>query len=141
MATLYSSIISARSRRLRTIGLVLLVSVLLLALYGAFVFMPRLRENRVTLRARITYQDPKSPPIPFQSLTPDQQAKVKRLAKAQLLFEYAYWSFCGALIIALLVVAWMDAREVAKNYLREQVTLLAETGKRAKADSSPEIKK
>lgn len=139
MATLYSSMISARSRRLRTIGLVLLGFVLSLSLYGGLVFMPRLRENRMVLRAQITHQPLNSPPIPFDQLTPQQKTKLQRLAKAQFIFQFGYWSICGSLIILLLIIAWLDAREVAKNYLRLQITLLAGSSKSSTVISTTEI--
>lgn len=129
MPTPYSALISPYSRRLRTIGLVLLVAALLMALYGGMVFMPRLRANRQTLRTHIA-QTASDPVANSNALTSEKD--LKRLAKAQTLFVYSYWSVCGLLLIALLVVAWLDAREVARNYLRQQVQLISEVAEKGK---------
>ncbi len=129
MPTPYSALISPYSRRLRTTGIVLLIAALLIALYGGLVFMPRLRANRQALRTQIaqTASDPVA-----KSNTATTGNDLKRLAKAQTLFIYSYWSLCSLLLIALLVVAWLDAREVARNYLRQQVQLISEVAEKKK---------
>ncbi len=120
--TPYQSLISARSRRFRTIGLVLLTMVLGMSIYGGSVLMPKLRENRALLRSQTT-----SATAP--STASSSEKSLHKLAKAQILFAYAYWGVCGTLIIALLLVAYLDFREVSRNYLQMKITLLAESSK------------
>lgn len=120
--TPYQNLISAQSRRLRVIGIVLLVMILGMCVYGGRVLMPKLRENRAPLH-NSTVQATSSSTV----LSPVKAESLRKLAKAQLLFFYAYWGVCFALIIALLMVAYLDFREVSRNYLRLQVSLLSNT--------------
>jgi len=120
--TPYQNLISAQSRRLRVIGIVLLVMILGMCVYGGRVLMPKLRENRAPLHHSTVQATSSS-----TALSPAKAESLRKLAKAQLLFFYAYWGVCFALIIALLVVAYLDFREVSRNYLRLQVSLLSNT--------------
>ncbi|MCX6382850.1 MAG: hypothetical protein NT023_25780 [Armatimonadetes bacterium] len=120
--TPYQNLISAQSRRLRVIGIVLLVMILGMCVYGGRVLMPKLRENRAPLHNSTVQATSSS-----TALSPVKAESLRKLAKAQLLFFYAYWGVCFALIIALLVVAYLDFREVSRNYLRLQVSLLSNT--------------
>jgi uncharacterized integral membrane protein len=110
----------------------LLTAVLLMALYGGLVFMPRLRANRQELRTQIVQTA--GDPVANANAAPSVQ-DLRRLAKAQALFVYSYWSVCALMLIALLVVAWLDAREVARNYLRQQVELINEVAEKRKKPS------
>ncbi len=122
--TPYQPLISAQSRRFRVTGLVLLVMILGMCTYGGKVLMPKLRENRAPLHAYNT----RALNAPT-ALTPEKAANLRKIVKAQLLFVYAYWGACFALILALFVVAYLDFREVSRNYLRLQVSLLAESAR------------
>ena len=120
--TPYQNLISAQSRRLRVIGVVLLVMILGMCVYGGRVLMPKLRENRAPLHNSTVQATSSS-----TALSPVKAESLRKLAKVQLLFFYAYWGVCFVLIIALLVVAYLDFREVSRNYLRLQVSLLSNT--------------
>ena len=73
----YQGIVSARSRRLRTIGSLLVAAIVLMSLYGYFVLMPSLHKAQATLKG-VTGLDDKtldglvkwlnSSPAPYKSL-------------------------------------------------------------------------
>lgn len=126
--TLYQPLISPQSRRLRVIGLVLLAMVIGLCAYGGKVLMPKLRENRAPLHA---YNARAMSGASQSPLTPEKAENLRRLVKTQLLFVYAYWGVCFVMILALFVVAYLDFREVSRNYLRLKVSLLAESARSA----------
>jgi hypothetical protein len=110
----YGSMISARSRRLRTVGSVLLVAIIAMVLYGTLSLMPSLRrsssETRVAARRSI------------EARTPKEKAELKVVA-AKVIFAYAYWTFCGVLILSAVFVAYLDFREVSRNYLTQRLAI------------------
>lgn len=101
-----AGLISGRSRRLRTTGLVLLVAVLAMVAYGVLVLMPHHGGAHVA---------------PAGSSPADLAAR--RALLTRVLFLYAYWSTCAVLLLGLLVVAWLDFREVARSYAAERAAL------------------
>ncbi len=144
----YRSMISPRSRRLRTIGLLLLAAIAGLTLYGYFSLMPSLRTARASYersrdRARQSSRLSTLPPASNvgasvnvgasasgagASARPLERARKALLVKV--IFLYAYWSVCGLLIVAALFVAWLDLREVSQNYLHERRALWNEAAVR-----------
>lgn len=104
------SIVSARSRRLRTIGSLLVVAVLAMSVYGVTSLMPSLRrsinENPVSLRRDAVR-------------TPEQKAR-RNIIKAQIVFAYGYWGVCGLLVLSAAFVAYLDFREVSRNYMAQR---------------------
>jgi hypothetical protein len=36
---------------------------------------------------------------------------------------YAYWSVCLTLVLSLVLITWMDLREVSRNYLEQRKAL------------------
>ena len=122
----YQSLITARSRRLRTIGLMLLVAVLGMSIYGGAVLMPSLRQTRDAVRAEMSQTTTTS--IQPQYTTPEQK-RLRAAMKAKIIFAYGYWGVCLVLLTTLLIVAWMDFREITRRYLHAQVALLAESAR------------
>ncbi len=129
-------ILSARSRRLRTTGAVLLAGILLMSLYGVFSLMPRVRvsaervsQSRAVVAAqraeaavgsRVAVRVPISPEF-------RQSRRLERALAAQIIFVWIYWTICALLLLGLLLIAWLDFREVSRQYENERITLFAET--------------
>ena len=124
----YTNFISARSRRFRVIGVVLIVAILGMAGYGATVLMPSLRA----MRAEVQTLTPKPPTsVGAAKGSPEKRGVVspslKRAQKVLLtkvVFLYAYWIVCALLVLTLVIVAWLDFREVMRNYLTARQTVL-----------------
>lgn len=115
--SVYSGIVSPRSRRLRTIGIVLLTAVVAMALYGYFVLMPSiersLRENPVpapSITAGPTRPGVDKPPT----------SKAQRIRKYQVAVALAYWGVCSLLLVSVVMVAWLDFREVTRVYAEQR---------------------
>ncbi len=115
--SVYYGIVSPRSRRLRTIGIVLLTAVVAMALYGYFVLMPSiersLRENPI--------------PRPSISAGPSRPggdkpstSRAQRIRKFQLAVALAYWGVCSLLLVSVVMVAWLDFREVTRVYVEQR---------------------
>lgn len=145
--TAYQPLISARSRRLRVTGVLLLVAVLGMALYGYAVLMPSLRAlphvaqstdrtgsvNRTTgavssarlgaVRAGNSTAARQTVSVSAKPLTEKQ----RKTALAKVLFVYGYWSVCGLLLVALILVSWLDFRELSRNYGEYRRRLYAES--------------
>ena len=122
MANVYQNLVSQKSRRLRTVGLALLVSVLLMAGYGVFSLMPTLRAEKE--RYAVSH--------PLIAGKADHSREGKILA-TQILFATGYWSACGVLVLSLLTVAWLDVREVTRNYALQRRQLWS-----AESDGDPD---
>ncbi len=132
-------VVSARSRRLRTIGLLLLIAILGMTWYGIFFLMPSLRVSAqrtaplVVRRIRPGLASPGivAAPSPTQAARNEQQ---KKAFLAQFIFMYAYWSVCALLILAALLVAWLDLREVLRNYAARRRALWSEAVARTRRE-------
>ena len=144
--TAYQPLVSARSRRLRVTGVVLLVTVLAMAVYGYAILMPSLRAlphvaqtveragsvnrpgNANSANARSAARSGnggtarETPAAPAQTLTEKQ----RKTALAKVLFVYGYWSVCGLLLMGLMLVSWLDFRELSRNYGEYRRRLYAE---------------
>ena len=130
LQTVYRPLVSARSRRLRLIGTLLLISVLGMTLYGYFVLMPSLRElphiappadqnSAVTTLARVPgHTTVGTGIIKVNTSNADYKLseQARKTALAKVIFVYGYWSVCGVLIIGLILVSWLDFRELTRAY-------------------------
>jgi len=131
----YQTMISPRSRRLRTTGLVLLVAAVAMALYGLFVLMP-------SLKRAVAAESRQVPSIHKERLTTatnlvrtpsggtSQAARIRRahhVVAVKVLFAYGYWITCGLLVVAMVFVAWLDLREVSLTYLNHRRAVWADT--------------
>ena len=138
----YRGVLSARSRRLRTGGSLLLLALLGMGAYGYLVLMPTLRVAQAGY-ARIQIGRPNGqvrPPGTTQPATTGMPApereRARKVLLTNLIFAYAYWGIWTALFVALLVIAWLDAREVWKNYLTQRAVLWTEAAVRARREAS-----
>lgn len=125
----YQSMVSPRSRRLRTIGLLLLVAIIGMSVYGFSSLMPAIRRQAVAYHQRTESTQPSQ----TGTRTPQAARQSSRAKKTMLLLitvAYIYWGLCGLLIIALLFVAWLDLREVTRNYINQRRAVWAETASR-----------
>jgi hypothetical protein len=130
-----SGMISARSRRLRTIASVLLAALTLMTAFGALVLMPSLRQNVSRyngIKTQVSSLSSHQPPDAVQALRrtvlPGQKLSLIRAAKSvrvQILFMYAYWSFTSLLVLALVICVWMDFREISRQYTDHKIRMLA----------------
>ena len=126
----YWGIVSARSRRLRTIGVMLLLAALLLSAYGAMVLMPAINRAVTARHARIETAPHASISLTARSdemraLTRDQKAE-----KVQVATVFAFWGVCALLVIGALFVAWLDLREITRNYVQQRKQLWTQTAER-----------
>ena len=65
-------------------------------------------------------------------LTRNQAARLRRanrVVAANVLFAYGYWSICSLLVVGMLFVAWLDTREVSRNYLNERRSVWLEAAR------------
>lgn len=122
----YRTVISARSRRLRTVGLILLVATVSMALYGALVLMPRFSRS-IKAEAQVAGISASHSLVAPASALTFRQRRARRIALTQAVTAYAYWSVCGLLVTAMLVVGYLDFREVNRTYMAQRLHLLQET--------------
>ena len=140
----YQSLISARSRRLRTIALLLLAVVIGMAAYGYLSLMPALRVAAARVEQANTRSTPTPTPngtlaTPAQKSTQDTVARMSRKERdaqaAKLVFAYAFWGVCLTLLLAVMLVAWLDFREVGRNFDQQQAAIFAASLKNETANT------
>ncbi len=129
-----SGFVSNRSRRLRTITALLLVVIVAMAVYGTRVLVPGI-NRAASVAVRPTVQ---SSAIPTPNVTRNaavtplnvtkRQAKVLKL---DVMFVAAYWVVWIVLLLSLLLTAWLDLREVSRNYLEQRRELWVAASKAA----------
>ena len=126
----YQTMISPRSRRLRTVGILLLLAVIGMSVYGARVIMPPLRaaSRNFALRHPASVSGNRNDPAAKAT------RRERRVMQVQLLSADVYWLICGLLALAAIVVAWLDFREVSRNYLAERRALMRESARRIAPD-------
>ena len=116
-----NTLISPKSRRIRTCGLMLVGSMLFCTLYGVIFLMPKLSQ----LRARSHALNSSTVLFPSTNLVAERamertRNKEQRIVLMNAVFIYAFWCFVGLLFIGAILMAWLDTREVARNYLEEK---------------------
>ena len=126
----YRPLITSRSRRLRTTGIVLLIAVLAMITYGTLFLMPSLHTVIHALPQTSgtgggTISRPGAPIVtmPVVKGLPASEGLTERehrVVLAKVLFGYGYWTVCVTLLLALMVVSWLDFRELARNYDAER---------------------
>lgn len=125
----YQTLVTARARRLRTTGLMLLMFVIGMSAYGFVVLMPNLQAATKNER-NARYLVPKPIPGEKSHLVSPAEQNYNRLRKALavfILFVYGYWTVCGALIVGILIFAWLDFRELTRSYSRERNAIYMES--------------
>ena len=124
----YMNIITPRSRRFRTIVVILLAVIILMSIFGFYRVMPAVhrsvgRSDTLELRRMADAQ-------PGQDLTMQQIAHAKRTLKARTVVIYmamAYWGVCSLLMVAVLFLAWLDFRETTRSFALQARALRQET--------------
>ena len=127
-ASPYMTVVSARSRRYRTIVSVLLIVIMIMSVYGGFAVMPRVHEavGRQDMQelTRIAKSQPGA------DLTAKQIARAKRTLQARSVvvsLALAYWGVCSLLMVCILFLAWLDFRETTRNFALQSQALRQET--------------
>ena len=124
--TPYSSMISLRSRRLRTLGIALLVVLLLLTGYGILALMPAMKS--ATMRYSVETHKINARKIAAPEESAQTLRRMKRLMVMKWLFVDAYWLTCGLVAFSAMFVAWLDFREVSRQYIQERRSLWNSAG-------------
>ena len=122
-----ATMVSPKSRRLRTIASVLLVIIGALTVYGMLVLMPSLRRNVEHYKHLQTEVHMASSAGGLQPVT-GKHPSVSRAAKAvkvQVLFMYGYWSVTLLLIFGLVGAVWLDFREITRQYTEQRLRMVA----------------
>ncbi len=123
-SSIYSEIVSQRSRRLRTVGIVLLVAVVAMVSYGYLRLMPSvaesLRDNPVRTNINAVTHGAGT------GLLEPKMTRSQRLGKLRVAVALAYWGVCALLLVGLVAVAWLDLREVSRRYFDERRSLWTE---------------
>ncbi|HLJ54814.1 MAG TPA: hypothetical protein VKT77_07210 [Chthonomonadaceae bacterium] len=122
--TVYSSVVTPRSRRLRTVGVVLLAAVLALTLYGYFGLMPAI-ERTLRRNPEVAASTPRLSPA-LDAASP-AAARAHRVRKLQIAIALAYWGVCSLLLVGAIVVAWLDFREITRTYVENRRAIWADS--------------
>jgi hypothetical protein len=124
----YASIVSPRSRRLRTVGIVLLVAVCAMVLYGYLGLMPSI-ERSVRADSPIAAQS-EALRSPSAGLDKPPLTRAQRVHKLQVAVALAYWGVCALLLVGLVLVAWLDLREISRRYAAERRAMWSQAADR-----------
>jgi hypothetical protein len=126
--TPYTTVVSARSRRYRTIMTIVLVTILVMSVFGGITIMPQVHQ---------AVGRPDTPELtriaasqPGPTLTRPQIAHAKRTLQARRVvvsLALAYWGVCSLLLVLVLFLAWLDFRETTRNFALQARTLRQET--------------
>lgn len=122
----YSNIVSARSRRLRTIGIVLLLAVCAMVVYGYFGLMPSVAQplpEAPASRQTLSSSNPRGKASPEQG----SMTRAERVRKLRAAAALAYWGVCALLLVAAVFVAWLDVREISRRYVAERRAIWSQT--------------
>jgi hypothetical protein len=96
-----------------------------MALYGYFGLMPSiersLRDNPVPPGSISSAPRTARPPV--ESAPPSRAERVRKL---QVAVALAYWGVCSLLLIGVVVVAWLDFREVTRSYAAQRRAMWTE---------------
>ena len=129
--SVYTSIVSPRSRRLRTTGVVLLCAVLAMALYGYFSLMPAI-ERTVRESAASGSSVAAATARGRSDALLRQASRSQRARKLQVAVALAYWGVCGLLLISVLFVAWLDFREITRTYVDQRRAMWVQAAEQVK---------
>ena len=132
----YTTIISPRSRRLRTIGIVLLVAICAMVIYGYFGLMPSVARAVRETAAQSSASTGHHPDVSSRDSQPMTHAQ--KVRKLRIAVALAYWGVCGLLIVGVVFVAWLDLREISRHYVMERKAIWSQTaGNLDHQDDSP----
>ena len=122
--SIYSEIISPRSRRLRTIGIILLAAIVAMFCYGYFQLMPSM-ERSIREEKRISV---------LGSGQAHSLSRAQRVRKLKVATVMAYWGVCSLLLVGVFMVAWLDFREVTRVYVARRRTIWQQTAGAVESD-------
>jgi len=142
------TIVSPRSRRLRTIAAVILVIILVMSAYGVRVLMPLVKRSADAARREEAASAARQRPADNLPASTGREHRLRvssrtaRIIRFQVIFTYGYWTIWTMLVLTLLLLSWMDLREVSRNYISQrkllfQAAIDAET-LRSKREIQPE---
>ncbi len=123
----YTSAVSLRSRRYRTLAGALLAVILMMSIYGGFVVMPKVRQ---------AVDRPDTPALTRMATQPGPEVTAKQIAHAKYVLKarrvtvslaLAYWGVCSLFLVAVLFLAWLDFRESARSFVQQARTLRQDT--------------
>ena len=126
--TPYNSVVSPRSRRLRTLVSIVLVVIMFMSVYGGFTVMPQVRQAVGKRDTPELNRLAKSQPGP--TLTLKQIAHAKHTLRARQVvvsLAMAYWGVLSLLLVLVLFLAWLDFRETTRNFALQAQALRQET--------------
>lgn len=124
----YMTVVSPLSRRYRSLGMMLLIAIVGMSVYGWAAVMPGVRQAVGRPDTPELTRMAKAQPGP--DATPKQIAHAKRTLKARgvvVALALAYWGVCSLLLLGVLLVAWLDFRESARNFALESRVLRQQT--------------
>ena len=123
-SSVYSQgIVSARSRRIRYVAAVVLAAVILMGAYGTLRLMPQVR-NTSRIFSAIQRHDAIGRATPFPSTSElTERTRLVKVVRFEILFAYAYWTVWTLLVLTLILLAWIDLREVSRAYLMQRKRL------------------
>ena len=107
------------ANQLTLLRMLLIPAFVLLVVYGYFGLMPLLRRS--------IREDPVHATIGQHSVSPNgiqtdaaQTDRERRVRKLKASAGLAYWGVCSLLLVAAVFVAWLDLREISRNYVAER---------------------
>jgi hypothetical protein len=104
-----------------------------MVIYGYFGLMPALRNSiRLSTPPSVTsHTSQGSQPIAVET---DRERRVRKLKASAGL---AYWGVCSLLLVGAVFVAWLDLREISRNYVAERRAIWNEEADRIKSTDEP----
>jgi hypothetical protein len=131
----YENLVTPRARRLKTIGSLLLVVIVGMALYGVLGLMPGIQRtaalHRVEYLARVAGPDNQPTGVTAETV---REKRLKRSLKLQVAVAQLYWGVCGLLLCGALLIAWLYFREISRSFIAQRRALVSETITRARKD-------
>jgi hypothetical protein len=132
--------VSARSRRLRTIGVLLLIAILGMSIYGVRVVIPSHHRARIAYTQATTgvenhTANPPAAPSNQTAANVSAPDHYRKALLARTIFAELYFLVLLLLVIFTLIVAWLDVREVMRNYMSQRRVLWGEAALRARKDA------
>lgn len=118
--------LTPRQRRLRVITALLLI--LIVGMVGTGILHPFFRSLappealEKVRQERMAEQQARQSGVPPPPMSPQRRA-----VTVKLIFLYFYWTLCFLLALSLVVVAWLDLREVRRKLLTARRDLWKET--------------
>lgn len=128
--------LTARQRRLRTLAGVVLIAVLAMAVTGlTHPFFRSVGNVETRNLARMAYLQRRAGRQP----APEAE-RARRAVAVRLVIIGAYWTVCLILSAVLVVLAWMDIRELRRRFMQGQASALRRLVQTAEEHRAAETK-